>query len=644
MQDQIIAAYMRDFLETYSLVGIEDSAAFEHFVNYCIVSKHHPDHFDPEDLSVGGSGDLGLDGLAILVNDHLVFDIAAVDHLKKQLRRLDVQFIFIQSKRSHSFDGGDISTFALGVPQFFQQNLPQNASNDIRVLHKLKEQIFEASIDMDKSPICRLYYVTQGKWTSDPALKSLLNQTIADLQATNLFSDIEFSPIDSDALRNAYREIHNKIVREMVFEKHTILPGISGVQEAYIGAVPCTEYLKLLITEDGSLNRRLFYDNVRDFQGHNPVNTEIRDTLLSPPTKDRFALLNNGVTIVARDINKVGATFKLKDYQIVNGCQTSHILYLNKEHLNEKVYLPIKLIVTADPDVTNKIIQGTNRQTEVRLEAFESLAPFQKRLEEYYLAIGRSEANPLYYERRSKQYDHLESGKDRIVTLSVQINCFVAMFLNEPHSTHRYYGELLTSYRNRLFNDSHSAAPYYVSAAALITVDRLLNRGVLAKHLRSMRYQILMVFRVLEGDGEVPALNSRAIEKYCNELLRKMADTESAERLFTKAAELVQKVRHGLEPWREPPGRTRAFTSALLDEASAKGNGASAKVEFLAGRVKWFSEVRGYGFVTVDDGTDVFLHQSVLASAGRLKVAMGQPIQVAIVKNSRGMQAVDVRF
>src|SRR5262249_33174180 len=150
---------------------------------------------------------------------------------------------------------------------------------------------------------------------------------------------------------------------------HTILPQMNGVQEAYIGIVPCLEYLKLVCESDGTLNRRLFYDNVRDFQGHNSVNVEIRDTIRDAERNDLFALLNNGVTVVARDVNKVGATFRLKDYQVVNGCQTSHMLYLNKDYLTNKVYLPFKLIVTADAAVTNQITHGTNRQTEVKPEA-----------------------------------------------------------------------------------------------------------------------------------------------------------------------------------------------------------------------------------------------------------------------------------
>ena len=171
--------------------------------------------------------------------------------------------------------------------------------------------------------------------------------------------------------------MNQRITRQIRFDKHTILPEISGVKEAYIGILPCTEYLKLISDDHGNLNRRLFYDNVRDFQGRNAVNQEIEATIQDTEQNDRFALLNNGVTIVAGDLSTVGANFRLRDYQIVNGCQTSHIIFNNRDRITENIFLPVKVIVTRDGEVTNQIIQGTNRQTEVKVEAFESLAPFQ---------------------------------------------------------------------------------------------------------------------------------------------------------------------------------------------------------------------------------------------------------------------------
>jgi hypothetical protein len=207
---------------------------------------------------------------------------------------------------------------------------------------------------MHAPPSCLLYYVCTGRWTGENSLAAAAEKSLEDLRKTNLFSSVEFNPIDGEALKRRYRNLKQKITREIVFERHTILPPITGVQEAYIGILPGLEYLKLIEDDDGDLNKRLFYDNVRDFQGYNAVNQEIEATIHDAKQSDRFLLLNNGVTIVAHLANKVGAKFRLSDYQIVNGCQTSHVLFFNRKSLTTNIYLPVKLIVTSDPEVTNQ--------------------------------------------------------------------------------------------------------------------------------------------------------------------------------------------------------------------------------------------------------------------------------------------------
>lgn len=642
MKDQIIGAYLKDFTDQFGLATLAESEAFEQFVNYCVVSKHHPDAFEPEDVSAGGSGDLGLDGIAIIVNDHLVFSNNDVEHLKKVLRRLDVRFIFTQSKTSSHFDGADIGTFFNGVRQFFGRSEPVGANADILALFRLKDYIFKCSIDMDHSPVCSLYYATTGSWNEDVNLRARANQGVQDLRDTGLFSAVEFFPIDAEALKRSYRELHHKIVREFAFEKHTILPQITGVQEAYIGIVPCLEYLRLICDDDGSLNRRLFYDNVRDFQGHNPVNREIEATVQESSKNDRFALLNNGVTIVAHDANKIGATFRLKDYQIVNGCQTTHILYRNRSHLTPNVYLPLKLIVTSDSEVTNQIIQGTNRQTEVLLEAFESLAPFQKNLEEFYSALGRDRVEPLYYERRSKQYEHLGVRRERIITLATQVKCFVSMFLNEPHSTHRYYGEILHAYRSRVFSESHSAMPYYVSGTAFATLERLFAENKLKRSWKQFKHQMLMVFRIQNEPEELPFLNTKAIEKYCQALLGVLQDDSKALKAFEVAGELIEVAVRKTKVWREPPARTKIFTTDLI-AATSEGKAERAGTTVLSsGTVKWFSEIRGYGFILGDDGVDAFVHHTGLLGGGYRWLMEGDRVTYTTTETVRGIQAVDV--
>ena len=62
------------------------------------------------------------------------------------------------------------------------------------------------------------------------------------------------------------------------------------------------------------------------------------------------------------------------------------------------------------------------------------------------------------------------------------------------------------------------------------------------------------------------------------------------------------------------------------------------------GTVKWFDQVRGFGFVTPEDGgQDVFLHSSVLQRAGRQDVQQGEKVSLDVRDGQRGRQAVSLK-
>jgi CspA family cold shock protein len=64
----------------------------------------------------------------------------------------------------------------------------------------------------------------------------------------------------------------------------------------------------------------------------------------------------------------------------------------------------------------------------------------------------------------------------------------------------------------------------------------------------------------------------------------------------------------------------------------------------VSGTVKWFDQVRGFGFVTPDDGgQDVFLHSSVLQRAGRQDVQQGEKVALDVRDGQRGRQAVTIK-
>lgn len=60
------------------------------------------------------------------------------------------------------------------------------------------------------------------------------------------------------------------------------------------------------------------------------------------------------------------------------------------------------------------------------------------------------------------------------------------------------------------------------------------------------------------------------------------------------------------------------------------------------GRVKWFSNAKGYGFIETQEGRDVFVHYSTIAMDGYKSLAEGQQVEFESVESGRGLQATRV--
>ena len=62
----------------------------------------------------------------------------------------------------------------------------------------------------------------------------------------------------------------------------------------------------------------------------------------------------------------------------------------------------------------------------------------------------------------------------------------------------------------------------------------------------------------------------------------------------------------------------------------------------LTGKVKWFSSEKGFGFLSRDDGDDVFVHRDALP-AGVIELKPGQRVEFGVAQGRRGEQALSVR-
>lgn len=558
--DKITLGLLNDFSHTYAIEALKEEVRFEHFAAWLTTRRHYSDAtFDPSALVTGKGEDTGIDSIAIIVNNNLVTEVDQIEDILAFNGFLNVTFVFMQAERSAHFDMGKIGKFGFGVRDFFGEGkLPSN--DNIQIYRDIMNELFEKSAKFSPAnPTCHLYYVTTGTWNNDENLVVRANAEVSDLKATGLFSKVDFIPIGAAQIQNLYRQARNAISREFVFDQKIVVPDVANVTEAYLGLLRATEFLKLVRDGDGEIIKSLFYENIRDWVGYNSINSEIRETIKSG-ARDRFALMNNGVTMISRTVKTTGNKFVISDFQVVNGCQTSHVLHDNSDLLDETVRIPFRLICTQDEAVIESIIRATNRQTEVQDDQFFAMKDFAKKIEEYFKTFKADER--LYYERRPHQYDSQDIEKVRIVAHQNLVRAVGATFLGEPHITTRTFRQLRAKVGKEMFVETDRLEPYYVAAFLLFRLEQFFRNKKVDARYKAARYQILLAARFILDAKPLPWMNSNEMAKRCQEMMKLLWIESVAEAIILKAVKKIEDVAGS--NWNRDTIRTEPITKAIF--------------------------------------------------------------------------------
>ena len=566
---RIIEGYLATFCEDNFISSkLEESSKFERFVNYCVLRSVVAEEFDIENITTD-SVDAGIDGLCFLIDGEVAttFDEAEA-LLKRPKNTMSVDIFFIQAKTCESYERGEILKFGDGVKDFIQDH-PLLPHGDI-----LKEQkrIFDLvlnNISKIKTgrPNAYLKYVCTSTNDIAAEIEATKESIINSIKTEGYFGEVHFDYVGLEGLIKMWEKSRNSISAIIPVKAYSPYPEMEGISEAYLAVVPLKKYVEtVLMGPDGRMQPHIFEENVRAFLGkQNPVNKQIFESLQKPSSQAKFGILNNGITIISPDVRVQNDRISVSNYQIVNGCQTSTVLYENYALLKDKGTITVKIVEATDLDVISEVVRATNSQSKVEETQFLSYEAIVRRIEKYFESTEdiQNKETKLYFERRNGQFRNAGIAKRRIFTIQETFRAVGAMFLKNPEMAYRYPTKMIGQNYDKLVNSKNKEIIYYTAALALYRFKLLASNGRIDSKYNIYKWHILMILVYVGNKGKkISTIQNKKIEPFCNKLIALCSQPdEDCLALFKEATDVIEAV--GFKSSRDEI-RTATYTQSII--------------------------------------------------------------------------------
>ncbi len=538
---RIVKSHLDSFVKGQSLEAEDEATQFEKFANHAVISSRFSGSYEIDDVTTGLSDD-GIDGVAVVIDEDVSVSLEDTEKVfVTSKRNHDVDVIFVQAKRSENFDLGDFLKFKEAILRFVTQT-PYICLDEVQ---RNAREIFDVVLrEVPKirngKPSLMARFVTTGVYKQPLALETALNDFKTQLDDLGLFAEIDITFVGRDELTKLWVGTYSGINGSLELFSNAALPTIAGIDEAYLAVVRASDFVNNLLTSaDGNLRTQVFEENVRSFLGlENPVNQSISETLRSGTSASRFPVLNNGITIVSPDVRLQGNTLHLTNFQIVNGCQTSNVLFENRDHLAD-VMVNVKVVETQNEDVFSELVRATNSQSKIEGAQFLSLRPINKKVEQFFNTYENE--GKLYFERRDRQYVGQDIPAIRIFSLHNAMKCVTAMYCNRPDLSYRYPKTMYAELADTIFGDSTKEIIFYAACLTLYRFNLLVSNSVIPQNMKRFKWHMLPLVRAAICGKANHVLNSHAAESSAAQIVEKMAQHGTiATDVFTKITAICQ--------------------------------------------------------------------------------------------------------
>lgn len=462
----VTKSYFDTFCKDFS-APYEEYKNFEAFVNYCTFSKYSGDRVEAADLVYEGP-DPGIDGALLFLDDRAVFSLEELEEILTTSRReYKVTIVLTQAKRSTSWSKQEIDSFVAAIVDYLSESPAQPHSQYLADFKKMFNKVFE-NIGRIRGglPDIHAYFFTAAPDTTAVEIDAAFQVGEAALKKMGYSNETLLIKAPREAIHELWLSADGPMEARLATVGYAPFPAAPDINNAYVATVSARSFIDTVLKDpSGNPRKKLFEENVRDFLGVDvEVNSEIAETLNSPDKKQRFGLMNNGITIVASSVRPAGQEIFIRDFQIVNGCQTSNILISLDSQVDSSVSLMIKLIEADDPSVIDDIVRATNRQSKVEDAQFISTLDALRVLEQYFNARGATEPNRLYFERRKGQYRAENVAPARIFDTREVARCYAAVVMMRPDLSSRYPNRLTGELLNDVFSRSAQEEDYYTAS------------------------------------------------------------------------------------------------------------------------------------------------------------------------------------
>lgn len=509
----------------------DEENIFEHFVNYTITSNLLEDELENIN-AVSTRQAQGIDGIAIIINNRLITEES--DLLKiGENEKLKIEIGFIQATILKKFDLKKFQSFVDDVVNFLTN------SNKIEPYSSIYTKLLNEEDDyidsLEDTPKIYLFFVsgrTDHK-LSDSEIKKEKNKINhrKELEGRIILNGLYF--FQKEEIKKEYDKIAKYHSIQLKFDKNVQLDELEKIEFSLLATIKFSELKKLILTSNKKLRERLFIENVRSYIGDTNVNIDIKNTLNNDEYKIYFPYLNNGLTIMCDSIEKHKVKpneFILNYPRIINGCQTTHIIfekYNESPESVENIEVVTKIIATKDNDLKKQIIFAANNQNSIDKD-LQSLNDFHGRIEEYFLGV---DTMLLYFERLRGQHSQINPPYSRI-NIENLAKVYISVFLFEPHKMKSNAIKKINDYQNKkkIFNEKDEPINYYYCGLLYYWLNHFIVNNEIELKSKTMDMHLIMACNI-----KLTKLGHKTIDKKIEHLINR----ENAKNIFNQANNFI---------------------------------------------------------------------------------------------------------